>query len=109
MLGCALPSRPGATPVDERVLGLVDEAGQRRPEQRDVDALAARQDRVAGEVRAPAPLAGPPSSAASTLTAPSIPVATSLIATPTLVGLPPSASGAPVMLIRPLVAWMTKS
>ena len=50
-----------------------------------------------------------PMSPASTLTAPSIPVTRSLIATPTLVGLPPSASGAPVMLINPLVAWITKS
>ena len=50
-----------------------------------------------------------PTSAPSTLTAPSIPVATSLMATPTFIGAPPSTSAAPVMLISPLVAWMTKS
>ena len=43
MFGWALPSRPGATPVDERVLGLVDEAGEGRAEERDVDPLAARR------------------------------------------------------------------
>ena len=42
-------------------------------------------------------------------TAPSIPVARSTIATPTLVGPPPSASGVPVMLISPDTAWMMKS
>ncbi len=57
----------------------------------------------------PAAVPARASSAASTLTAPSIPVATSVIATPTFVGPPPSASGAPVMLMSPLVAWMTKS
>ena len=47
MFGCALPSRPGATPVDERVLRLVDEAGQRRAEQRHVDPLALADGRRA--------------------------------------------------------------
>ena len=47
MFGCALPSRSGDRAVDERVLGLVDEAGQRGAEQRDVDLLAARRRRPA--------------------------------------------------------------
>jgi hypothetical protein len=42
-------------------------------------------------------------------TAPSIPETTSLIATPTFVDSPPSASGAPVIDMSPLAAWMTKS
>ena len=50
-----------------------------------------------------------PISPASTATAPSIPVTTSLIATPTLVAPPPSSSEAPVMLMSPLTAWITKS
>ncbi len=95
MFGWALPSRPGATPADERVLRLVDEAGQRRAEERDVDPLAARR-------RPGRPSRSRPTSAARTPTAPSIPVTTSLIATPTLVGSPPSASGAPVIDISPL-------
>ena len=70
MFGWALPSRPGATPADERVLGLVDEAGQRRPEERDVDPLAAA--RPAGP--APAPLVPARRAPPSTPTAPSIPV-----------------------------------
>ena len=37
------------------------------------------------------------------------PVTTSLIATPTLVGRPPSASASPVIDISPPTAWMTKS
>ena len=65
-------------------------------------------------IRWPRPGVGPPSrsrptSAARTLTAPSIPDTTSLIATPTLVGPPPSSSGAPVIDISPLAAWITKS
>ena len=59
MLGCALPRRPGATAGDERVLRLVDEAGQGGPQQRDVDALAARQDRP-GDAPGRTPLVPPP-------------------------------------------------
>ncbi len=50
-----------------------------------------------------------PSSAARTATQPRMPVTTSLIATPTLLGLPPSASGKPVIDISPATAWITKS
>ena len=103
MFGWALPSRPGRDAGHERVLGLVDEAGQGRAEERDVDPLAARRGVGAGVALAP------DAARARTLTAPSIPVTTSLIATPTLVGPPPSASGAPVIDISPLAAWMTKS
>ena len=99
-VGVAEPARRDAR--DERVLRLVDEAGQRGAQQRDVDPLAARR-------RPDRSSRSRPTSAASTLTAPSIPVTTSLIATPTLVGPPPSASGAPVIDIRPLAAWTTKS
>ena len=101
MFGCALPSRPGALPEDERVLRLVDEARQRRAEQRDVDPLARSEAGPSSRSR--------PTSAARTPTAPSIPDTTSLIATPTLVGSPPSASAAPVIDISPLTAWTMKS
>ena len=37
------------------------------------------------------------------------PVTTSLIATPTFVGRPPSTSASPVIDISPPTAWMTKS
>ena len=92
-------------PGDERVLGLVDEHGQRGAEERDVDPLAS----AAGVVAAGLAARPRPTSAPSTETAPSIPVTTSLIATPTFVGCPPSASGAPVIDISPLAAWITKS
>ena len=99
MLGCALPCRPGAVPRNEGVLRLVDERCQGRAEQRDIDTLACGAR--AGALPSDEP--------ASTLTAPSIPDTTSLIATPTFVGSPPSASAAPVIDMRPLAAWITKS
>ena len=37
------------------------------------------------------------------------PVTTSLMATPTFVGCPPSSSACPVIDISPETAWMTKS
>ncbi len=42
-------------------------------------------------------------------TAPNSPVTTSVIATPTFVGRPPSASASPVIDMRPPTAWTTKS
>jgi hypothetical protein len=84
----------------EGVLGLVDQDREGRLEQRDVDALPDPLGRGSGAF---------PASAASTATAPSSPVTTSLMATPTLVGEPPSASGAPVTDISPPSAWITKS
>ena len=65
-------------------------------------------------IRWPRPNAGDPArsrpaSAASTATAPSIPVVRSLTATPVFVGSPPSASGAPVIDMRPETAWTMKS
>ena len=47
--------------------------------------------------------------AASTATAPSIPVVRSETATPTFVGRPPSASAWPVIDMRPDTAWTMKS
>ena len=58
---------------------------------------------------ASAELRSRPISAARTDTAPNSPVTTSEIATPTFVGWPPSASGAPVIDISPPTAWTTKS
>ena len=49
------------------------------------------------------------SSPARTETVPNSPVTTSLMATPTFVGSPPSASVAPVIDISPPTAWITKS
>ena len=107
MFGCALPRRTGATPETNAFWAWLTSADRVDAEQGDVDALAAatrtgrRRSRPTPRSRA--------SRDASTLTAPRVPVMTSLIATPTLVGLPPSSSAAPVIDIRPLVAWMTKS
>ena len=91
-------------PGRERVLRLVDETRESGAEERDIDTLAAC--RPTG-TRPTTP--SRPRTAASTLTAPSMPVTTSAIATPTFVGDPPSGSGAPVIDMRPLAAWITKS
>ena len=50
-----------------------------------------------------------PTRAASAATAPSRPVTTSAMATPTFVGSPPASSGKPVIDIRPASAWRMKS
>jgi len=65
-------------------------------------------------IRWPRPCAGEPSRsrparAARIATAPRIPVVTSLIATPTFDGSPPTSSGNPVIDISPPTAWSTKS
>ena len=101
MFGWALPSRPGATPVTNAFCAWLTRLAR----------VAPRSDT---STRWPRPVAGPssrsrPTSAASRPTAPSMPDRTSLIATPTFVGPPPSASDAPVIDMRPLAAWMTKS
>ena len=87
-MGVAEPAR--RRPADERVLGLVDEDGEGRGEQRDVDSLAGRGS-----------AASRAASAARTATAPWSPAMTSAIATPTFVGPPPSSSAAPVIDISP--------
>ena len=92
-VGVAAPA--GRPPRDERVLGLVDEDRKRRPEQRHVDPLAGAAHGAISAARIPIAAYSP--------------VTTSLIATPTLVGRPPSASASPVIDIRPPTAWMTKS
>ena len=101
MFGWALPSRPGAAPDTNAFWAWLTR-------------LASVAPRIETSTRWPWPEAGPasrsrPASAPSSPTAPSIPVRMSLIATPTFVGLPPSASAAPVIDIRPLTAWTMKS
>ena len=77
--------------------------------------LASVAPRIDTSTRWPRPATAPrlalarPTSAASTPTAPSIPVTTSLIATPDLGRAAASSSAAPVIDISPLVAWMMKS
>ena len=105
MFGWALPSRPGDV-AGERVLGLVDERGEGRAEERQVDPLAGRRRRALALGVA---LASAGEQRGETATAPFRPVRTSLIATPTFVGRPPPSSGAPVIDIRPARAWITKS
>ena len=53
--GARCRAGPGATPVTNAFWAWLTRLARVDAEQRDVDALAARQDRVAGEVRAPAP------------------------------------------------------
>ena len=106
MFGCALPSRPGDTSDTNAFWAWLTRLARVAP-------------RSEMSIRWPRPRPGPgpaarpprsrPTSAARIETAPSIPVTTSLIATPTLVGPPPSTSGAPVIDMSPLAAWMTKS
>ena len=98
MFGWALPRRPGARPGGERVLRLVDEHRQGGRQQGDVDALAAHRT-----VGAASQEPGEDPDVANS------PATMSLIATPTLVGWPPSASASPVMDISPPTAWITKS
>ena len=98
-MGVAEPARRDAR--DERVLGLVDEDRQGRFEQRHVDALAGPCGRRRRRARARERGQDPDRAEQ--------PRTTSLIATPTLVGPPPSASAAPVIDISPPTAWMTKS
>ena len=92
-VGVAEPARGAAG--HERVLGLVDEDRQRRRR-------AARR-RSAGRARDRRPLVAARASERrpGSPTAPNSPVTTSLIATPTLVGWPPSASASPVIDISP--------
>ena len=99
--GCALPIRTGRRAAHERVLGLVDE--RRRASTRGATRRSAGR---AMSVRGGASRASRP---ARIETAPNSPVTTSLIATPTLVGRPPSSSVAPVIDISPPTAWTTKS
>ena len=89
-VGVAAPRRLRAG--GKRVLGLVDERGQRRLEQRDIDALADAGTQRGQDAHRP-----------------SSPVTMSLMATPTFVGWPPASSPNPVTDIRPPTAWATKS
>ncbi len=101
MLGWALPSRPGATPLTNAFWAWFTRLARVEPSSET-------------SIRWPSPaIADPvrsrPTSAARMATVPSIPLTTSLIATPTLVGSPPSSSDAPVIDMSPLAAWITKS
>ena len=101
MFGWALPRRPGDSPVTKRFWAWFASH----------DSVDSRSEM---SIRWPRPWAGDPGRsrpaiAASTAVAPSIPVVRSLIATPTFVGPPPSASGGPVIDMSPETAWITKS
>jgi hypothetical protein len=93
MLGWAFPRRTGDSPVTKRFWAWL--------------ASHARVDsRSEMSIRWPRPKAGEPgrsrpASAARIAVVPSIPVARSVTATPTFVGVPPSAAGKPVIDIRP--------
>ena len=94
MFGWALPRRPGATPETNAFWAWLTSA-------------ASVEARSEMSIRWPRPDAGPGSARGRPAppgrsTAPSIPVTTSLIATPTFVGRPPSSSAAPVIDISPL-------
>ena len=95
-LGCALPIRPGATPPTNAFWAWLTSTAS-------VDSSSDTSIRWPG---APVVLARRP---ASTETAPNSPLTTSLIATPTFVGRPPSSSAAPVIDISPPTACTTKS
>ena len=88
MLGCALPRLDGAAPVTKAFWAWLTSDASVEP-------------RSETSIRWPPPTGSDvpparsrPTSAASTLTAPSIPDTTSLMATPTFDGPPPSASAA---------------
>ncbi len=103
MLGCWLPIRSGTSPPMRWLVAWLMDHEMTDPSS-DVSMRCPR----------PEPLPSRPSpsrhrSAARIATAPSIPVVRSAMATPTLVGAPPSASGMPVMDISPETAWMMKS
>ena len=99
MFGCALPCRPGAAPVTNAFCAWLTSTAR-------VEARSDTSIRWPG--RAPSGEPGPDSprssNAASTAIVPNSPLTTSLIATPTLVGSPPSRSGAPVIDMSPPVA-----
>ena len=103
-VGVGIAEPAGRDAGRECVLCLVDEAGESRAEERDVDPLAAgRRDRHRPNDAIPSDdrcQDADRSEHASDHVA---------IATPTFVGDPPSESGAPVIDIRPLAAWITKS
>ena len=101
-VGVAEPARGDA--VDERVLGLVDEhrrASIRRSTRRSAGRVAVG--------RATSGRSRPASAARIADRAVQPGQRRRLIATPTFVGPPPSASVAPVIDISPDSAWMTKS
>ena len=101
MFGWALPRRPGARPVTNAFWAWFTSTAS----------VLSSSDTSIRWPRLPvrSPARSRPSSAARMLTAANRPVATSLIATPTLTGCPPSVSGWPVIDIRPPTACATKS
>ena len=100
MFGWALPRRPATGPVTNAFCAWFDEHRERR--------RRAATRRSVGRAAAPPTPTGAISPARIPIAANS-PVTTSLIATPTLSGRPPSASASPVIDISPPTAWITKS
>ena len=88
-------------PADQVVGRLVGEPGDRRLKQREVDPLAGAFGRRSGPAL--------PTEGRQDRHGPEHAGGQVAIATPTLVGLPPAASGGPVSDIRPATAWMMKS
>ncbi len=95
MFGWALPRRPGARPVTNAFWAWLTRTAR-------VDPSSDTSTRCTPDSPRPINAARMPIAAYS-------PVTTSLIATPTFVGRPPSASRSPVIDMRPPTAWMTKS